>query len=248
MKEVTPDPDVAKGSVFHRLIQRAFPEWFPYDSVNFFHPFYTAETNAKFARQQGYEDVYQFKSKVDKSVPGGYKYDWTASLPKKPAKPVYLSEYAEVKSVLRNLSDDFVNPACTDSVWFPKKVAEILGPGQIKPKSESAVHFDPSMLLDYFVAVTRPIIKREVITVDAQQEIYQIDVTREYAKLFTLVCRTLIANLVPKPGHTRHHAVRCRPPRLQPPVEVGEEHERRVLRKRDLPAHHQLSNFPRIRC
>lgn len=170
MKEVTPDPDVAKGSVFHRLIQRAFPEWFPYDSVNFFHPFYTAETNAKLAKEQGYEDVFKFESEVDKSAPGGYKYDCTASLPKKPAKPVYLSDYAEVKSVLRDASDSFVNPAWTDVAGFPQKAAKI---------PESAIEFDPRMVLDYFAGVTREIVKREVITVDAQQLIYQIDVTRE---------------------------------------------------------------------
>ena len=179
MKEVTPDPDVVKGSVFHRLIQRAFPEWFPYDSINFFHPFYTAETNAKLAKEQGYEDIFKFESKVEKSAPGGYKYDCTASLPKKPAKPVYLSEYDEVKFVLRDEVENFVNPACTDCTWFPKKVAELLVPGLCKPKSKSAIDIDPRMVLDYFAAVTRDIVKREVITVDAQQPIYQIDVTRE---------------------------------------------------------------------
>lgn len=142
MKEMTLDPDVLKGSVFHRLIQRAFPEWFSYDSVNFFHPFYTAETNAKLIEEQGYKDVFKFESKVDKSAPGGYKYDYIASLPKKPAKPVYLSDYAEVKSVLRDASDDLVNLACTDSVWFPKKVAGILVPGRIKSKSKSAIDID----------------------------------------------------------------------------------------------------------
>ena len=179
MKEVTPDPEVLKGSVFNRLIQRAFPEWFPYDSVNFFHPFYTAETNARLAKEQGYKDVFKFESKVDRSAPGGYRYDCTASLPQKPAKPVYLSEYAQVRSVLGDESDNFVNPACTNSAWFPKKVAEILVPGYIKPKSKSAIDIDPRMVLDYFAAVTREIVKREVITVDAQSPVYQIDATRE---------------------------------------------------------------------
>lgn len=179
MKEVTPDPDVVKGSVFHRLIQRAFPEWFPYDSINFFHPFYTAETNAKLAKEQGYQDIFKFESKVDKSTSGGYKYDYTASLPKKPAKPVYLSEYAEVKFVLRDEFKSFVNPACTDCAWFPKKVAGLLVSGLVKSESKSAIDIDPRMVLEYFAAVTREIVEREVITVDARQPIYQIDVTRE---------------------------------------------------------------------
>ena len=185
MKEVTPDPDVAKGSVFHRLIQRAFPEWFPYDSVSFFHPFYTLETNSRFARKQGYEEVFkfEFEKKTNKDTNGpnddGYKYDYTKSLPKKPAKPVYLSDYTQVKSVLRNASDSFMNPACTDAVWFPKKVAEMLIPGMTKSKTKSAVNVDPRMIMDYFTAVTRDIVKREVITVEVEKSIYQIDVIRE---------------------------------------------------------------------
>lgn len=177
MKEVTPDPDVVKGSVFHRLIQRAFPEWFPYDSISFFHPFYTNETNAKLAMAQGYSDVFGFVNKIDKSVPGGIRYDCTASLPKKPVKPVYLSEYAEVKSVLRDESESLVDLVCTDTAWVPKQVAELLIPS--KGMSKLAINIDPRMLLDYFAAVTRDIVKREVITVDVQQPIYQVDVTRE---------------------------------------------------------------------
>ena len=185
MKEVTPNPDVAKGSVFHRLVQRAFPEWFPYDSVSFFHPFYTLETNSRFARKQGYQDVFKFdfENKVHKDPndpnDDGYIYDYTGSLPKKPAKPVYLSDYAQVKSVLRNESDNFANPACTDTTWFPKKVAQILIPGMTKSKTKSSVDVDPRMILDYFTAVARDIVKREVITIDAEKSIYQIDVTRE---------------------------------------------------------------------
>ena len=185
MKEVTPDPDVAKGSVFHRLMQRAFPEWFPYDSVSFFHPFYTLETNSRFARKQGYQDVFKFKFEkkehedTQDSKDDGYKYDYNGSLPKKPAKPIYLSDYAQVKSVLRNASDHFANPACTHSVWFPRRVAEIVIPGMTKPKTKSAIDIDPRMILDFFTAVTRDIVKREVITVDEAKSIYQIDVTRE---------------------------------------------------------------------
>ena len=185
MKEVTPDPDVVKGSVFHRLLQRAFPEWFPYDSSSFIHPFYTLETNSRFARTQGYEDVFKFNfKKIGHRDPqdhndDGYEYDYSESLPKKPAKPVYLSDYAQVKSVLRNASDDFANPTFTDTSWFPKNVGELLVAGTTKSKIKSAIDVDPRMILDYFTAVARDIIKREVISVDTEQSIYQIDVTRE---------------------------------------------------------------------
>ena len=71
MEEVTPDSDVLKSSVFHRLIQRAFPGWFPYDSIRYLHPFYTKTQNQQFAESQGY-------------LP-----DFDSTNPRKPAKPIY---------------------------------------------------------------------------------------------------------------------------------------------------------------
>ena len=184
MKEWTPDPDVAKVSVFHRLVQRAFPGWFAFDSVGFFHQFYTLETNSRFARKQGYQGV--FKLELEKNVhknssdldDDGYEFDYTRSLPKKPAKPVYLSNYAQVKSVPRSTSDNFANPACTDAVWFPRKVAKVLIPGMTRSKAKSVVGLDLRIIQDWFTALTRDIAKREVISVDAEKPIYQIDVTR----------------------------------------------------------------------
>lgn len=82
-------------------------------------------------------------------------------MPKKPVKPVYLCEYTEVQSVLGNASDSFVNPVCTDCIWFSKKIADILVPGQIGRKSKSAIDIDPRMVLGYFAAVTREILKEK---------------------------------------------------------------------------------------
>ena len=162
MKEVTPDTDVLKSSVFHRLIQRAFPGWFPYDSIRFFHPFYTKDTNQKYAKDQGYLD------------------DLNDANPKKPEKPVYLSDYESIKAVLDGGPDAFVNPAAFDK-GLPTKVKEILNPGKTLPKEESKEKpwQDDRMVLDYFTQLTRQIIKREIIKVGSQKPTYQIDVTRE---------------------------------------------------------------------
>ena len=51
---------------------------------------------------------------------------------RKPDEPVYLSEYVEVTSVLRDPSENLVNVACTDRAWFLSKVAETLVPGQTR--------------------------------------------------------------------------------------------------------------------
>ena len=54
MHEVTSDPDILKGSVFHRLFQRAFPGHFKYDSIHLWQPFYTPAMNLVLANQQNY--------------------------------------------------------------------------------------------------------------------------------------------------------------------------------------------------
>lgn len=54
MREVTSDPSILKGSVFHRLFQRAFPGYFKYNSIHLWQPFYTPAMNLIIADQQGY--------------------------------------------------------------------------------------------------------------------------------------------------------------------------------------------------
>lgn len=54
MHEVTSDPNVLKGSVFHRLFQRAFPGHFKHNSVHLWQPFYTPAMNIVFANEQNY--------------------------------------------------------------------------------------------------------------------------------------------------------------------------------------------------
>lgn len=53
MKEVTYDPTISKGSVMHRLFQRAFPGTFKFDSLHLWQPFYTPAMNYLLAREQG---------------------------------------------------------------------------------------------------------------------------------------------------------------------------------------------------
>ncbi|KAL9028738.1 MAG: hypothetical protein Q9180_007121, partial [Flavoplaca navasiana] len=100
MKEVSPDNDTLKISVFHRLLQRAFPEWFPYDSIRFFHPFYTSEKNAEFAKAQKYDSI--FKMAASQPIPAAPKRKWNVegSDPQKPNKPLLLTRYDEIKAVL----------------------------------------------------------------------------------------------------------------------------------------------------
>ena len=187
MKEVTPDNDVLKSSVFHRLLQRAFPEWFPYDSIRFFHPFYTAQQNAKYAREQGYEASFKMtygSSSKWFARQQDFTYHYKASEPRKPPKPAYLSKYADVKALLAQKPEVIINPACLDTASLPAKVAQVLTPGQAKydlsPKDDISTD-SAQLTMTYFTNVMREIIQREIITVDRKKPIYQIDVTRDLA-------------------------------------------------------------------
>ncbi|KAK0725844.1 heme peroxidase-domain-containing protein [Lasiosphaeris hirsuta] len=193
MKEVTPDNDVLKSSVFHRLLQRAFPEWFPSDSVRFFHPFYTGQTNAQYAKEQGYDKGFKMetvhlaardwlgrkKNSEDKDV-----FDITQSEPKKPTKPVYLKDIATIKAVLQDTSDVIVHPARLHLEDLPEDVQAVLQPRQGSPTNAAdGFKTDSAALSDYFTGIARDIIKRELITIDPNSDpkVYQIDIARDFA-------------------------------------------------------------------
>ncbi|KAL8856073.1 MAG: hypothetical protein Q9178_007329 [Gyalolechia marmorata] len=181
MKEVTPDNDNLKSSVFHRLLQRAFPEWFPYDSIRFFHPFYTSQANAKFAKLQGYESTFgKIEEKTPKDAHGKH-YDVDAFEPQKPHKPVYLTKYGDIRSVLATGADEILHPAFTNGENLPTKVEEALP--KIKANSDNRGRSDiaehAEITKTYFAEQMRAIVKREVIVMN--ENTFQVDVTRDVA-------------------------------------------------------------------
>jgi hypothetical protein len=186
MKEVTPDDNNLKSSVFHRLLQRAFPEWFPYNSIRFFHPFYTGAKNAEYAEQQGYAPEFRMsatpKAKVNFTGPTEYQYDIDDSNPSKPKKPVYLDNHEDIDEFLKNHSGDFVHPARNELGGLPQSIVDVLSPKQKKrpaqPKGPE-IKEDHITLQKYFVDLMLDIIKRESILMDSVRAVYQIDITRE---------------------------------------------------------------------
>ena len=180
MKEVTPDNDVLKSSVFHRLLQRAFPEWFPYESIRFFHPFYTAETNARFAKEQGYEPTFQIRALSAGSKP---KFDFQASEPRKPHKPLFLTNYDDIRAVLATGADEIIHPAFTGKANLPTKVYEAFRSIKAKGAAHDQIDSpeDVKMTKAYFAAQMRAIVEREVITMskDKNKTVFQVDATRE---------------------------------------------------------------------
>ncbi|KAL8867169.1 MAG: hypothetical protein Q9174_005832, partial [Haloplaca sp. 1 TL-2023] len=185
MKEVTPDMDNLKSSVFHRLLQRAFPEWYPYDTVRFFHPFYTAQQNATFAEKQGYGKSFQVKANPAPSPKpkdnAWDKWNCQGSEPQKPLKPVLLTDYDEINAVLATGADEIVHPALTKDASLPPKIQQALY--TIRAKSTTMGDDDrpqsAKIIRAYFAEQTRVIIEREAITMDPNT--FQVDVTRDVA-------------------------------------------------------------------
>lgn len=175
MKEVTPDGGVFKSSVFNCLIQRAFPGRFPYNSIRFFHPFYTAKQNAKYAKEQGYAKYFNMEpSKRDSAV-----FDGTKSEAEVPRKPVILNTFAKVKAVLKDQTGLVCNPAALDTSWLPKDVAIVVDPKYKPPNLSSTKEpgLDKEMISKYFIDVTRATINREAYGVNT--DTFQVDATRE---------------------------------------------------------------------
>ncbi|KAI8668499.1 hypothetical protein NCS55_00876100 [Fusarium keratoplasticum] len=190
MKEVTPDNDVLKSSMFHRLLQRAFPEWYPYNSIRFFHPFYTAQKNAELAKQQGFADEFdmQVKTKTTNWLgkPTAFEYDTSDSNPRRPSKPVYLFKKSEIKQILEDRSDNIVHPARLRLKDFPDEIAAVLKPGQGATdnntvSTNNATPSDHEAIVGYLVDLMRDIIKREFIIMDKNKGVYQLDVVRDFA-------------------------------------------------------------------
>jgi hypothetical protein len=181
MNEVTPNNEVLKSSVFHRLLQRAFPEWFPYDSIRFFHPFYTAQKNSQLAKEQGYDKDFKIKN-ITTPFSRQPTFDVAKSNPTRPTKPVILQDRSQIIDLLQNHSDKVVHPARLTLQYLPKEVEEVLKPGQTPQNPghhKFDVQIDDNALMKYFTDLTKDIIQREFITMDAKRPVYQIDVVKE---------------------------------------------------------------------
>ncbi|WQF74989.1 Putative hem peroxidase superfamily, hem peroxidase, animal-type [Colletotrichum destructivum] len=188
MKEVTPDNKVCKSSVFHRLIQRAFPGWLPRDSLRWFSPFYTAKQNAIYAEQQGYASQFKETAKLELR-PYFDRAKAAARIvacpPEKPHKPCYLDNFEDIKVVLKDQSDHFTNPVFSYKANLPRGLREVLDWETARP-----VKFDPNILKKhvksvekdlktYLLELMTSIIKRESVSITKAE--FQIDATRDFA-------------------------------------------------------------------
>lgn len=177
-KEVTPNNEVCKSSVFHRLLQRAFPGWFPRDTIRFFHPFYTAQQNAAFAEAQGFAD--QFRETAAQAAQRKPKADVIVAPLEKPLKPVYLDKIQDILVVIKG--ENFTNPAYYYKASLPEVVKEVLDPSlkqsRFKPEQLDAyIAGREDVFKRYLDQQMREIVKRD--SVSMTNSTFQIDATKE---------------------------------------------------------------------
>ncbi|KAI3318576.1 heme peroxidase [Xylariaceae sp. AK1471] len=185
MKEVTPNNSICKSSVFHRLLQRAFPGWYPYNSVRFFHPFYTAQQNAAYAKAQGYEDEFKMskKSNHTNQKTGEREFNVTDSDPMKPEKPMYLKDAEKIKAVLEDNTGSFIHPALADHANLPGKIGEVFQRNEkippYNPLRDGNILEGIGDTLQYLNDLTRAIVRRESIAVSKGS--FQVDAVKDFA-------------------------------------------------------------------
>ena len=72
------------GSMFYKLIQRAFPNWFAYNSIHIMQPMFTKQKNLEIAEEFGTRWMYSLKD------------------PQRPPKPKVLYTVSAITQVLKN--------------------------------------------------------------------------------------------------------------------------------------------------
>ncbi|KAF2265211.1 heme peroxidase [Lojkania enalia] len=80
--EVAQDYKTLGGSMYYKLIQRAFPGWFPYNSLHIMQPFFTKEKNEEIAKKIG---AIQFYTKAN---------------PKRPTVPRIIMSHSTIRKIL----------------------------------------------------------------------------------------------------------------------------------------------------
>lgn len=169
--EVAADYDVLGGSKFYWLFQRAFPSWFPYNSLHIMQPMFTRKMNEEIAREIGTIQNY------------------TLAGPKPPPQPILLTEHAKITGVLEDQANFHVPWVLYEDLFPGKKsfAGFMLGGDKaantaqkklVKEILNTPAEF-ATLLADTAVAVGRNLIKKECL--ELRKGLDQLDIIRDVA-------------------------------------------------------------------
>jgi len=193
MREVTSDPDILKGSVFHRLWQRAFPGYFKYNSVLLWQPFYTPKMNLEVAAgQSNYLEMLDERASDLVKNPEDPEYVWMLKSEKNPRKrpaTLSISDYQTIYDIVNGkFSEHFVNPGVLEEKAIPgEALRKVLNSGSLGDAAgllENLVKDkEQALILDYFFEMSKSITKRERRRMQkrkiTEEYVYQIDIIKE---------------------------------------------------------------------
>lgn len=201
MREVSSDPSILKGSVFHRLIQRAFPGYFKFNSIHLWEPFHTPAMNVLLASEQNHlAELENLASRGLRKNVGYYKKHSEElkeivkmTVSKRP-DPIQVSDYSIIQNeILGKNKSRYVNIGLLDEDSIEKgALREILaGRGVLRDETAGVLAKlvtgkEQALFLAYFVEMSREIREREERAfqwTDAGQ-VYQIDIIKEYVIYF----------------------------------------------------------------
>ncbi len=170
--EVQQDYKTLGGSMMYKLIQRAVPEWFPYNSLHVMQPMYTKQVNQKIATELGTIKQY------------------TTADPKRPRRKVVLTSQAGVREVLEDHKRFVVPwlpaindmwPGEKDFSWYmlagdkPENAAD----KKLLQKAFASVPDFPRIMADFITHQGTALLDQELFRM--KDGFYQIDLLRDLA-------------------------------------------------------------------
>lgn len=168
MAEVKQNYETLGGSMLYRLIQRAVPKWFKFNSIYVMQPMYLPSMNKEIAQQL--------------NTIGQYSLD----PPAPPSKTTVLSTYAAISAVLNDQANFKIKYGIQlPDLVFPEYM--LSGDGPANRENHAFVVqriFDVtgglSLYAKAFEETTRNILARESYKLGPQ---YQVDITKEWVKV-----------------------------------------------------------------
>lgn len=157
------------GSMFYKLFQRAFPGWFPYNSLHIMQPMFTRKMNEQIAREIGTINRY------------------TLADPAPPPKPVVIAKHSTVTQVLKDQANFQVPWAAALNDMIPGKDYSTFMLGADKPANTAQrnlvgdIIYGPeefkNLLSTTALSVGKDLLQRETLILT--KDLHQLDIVRE---------------------------------------------------------------------
>lgn len=169
--EVDYDLDVLGGSMFYKLFQRAFPGWFPYNSLHVTQPMFTRKMNEEIAREIGTIG------------------DYTLAGPAPPPRTVPVVKHSTVTKVLNDQANFHVTWTRYLNDMTPGKKYDsymLCGDEAVNSAQKKLVHdilYGPDEFLQLIHSSTESVTKEllEAQTLALSKNLNQVDIIRDIA-------------------------------------------------------------------